>query len=266
MDSSAAGVAGLTDARTLVRQVMAAWPVVVLVTLVALASSLVALESRRPSYSATAKLLISPLPQWDQTFLGTSLIRDSGDATLTASTVAEMLKTPDVAFETARSMGPRWTAGSIRRAVTVQAVEDTNVITATARAAQPDVAVGLADEYARAALRVRWRAIEREITRRTELAEETGLAIPSEGGEEKGVQVLNFIQLTGSDPTLTFQGTTPAERDKELKSIYVIVLAVGGGLFLGSLAALGMSRWRPRSASPDQGLLRDKSDALTPVR
>jgi uncharacterized protein involved in exopolysaccharide biosynthesis len=267
MDSSGAGFAQVTDARTLIRQVMRRWPIVLVITVTALATSLIALESRKPSYTATAKLLISPLPQWDQTFLGTRLIRDAGDARLTASTVTETLKTSSVPIEAARSMGPRWTARSIRRAVRVEAVPDTNVIEVTSRSHRPAVAFKLAVEYARAALRVRWRAIEADISRRIALAEKTGIPISSEGGEGRGVDVLNSVRESGSDPTLMYQGTTPAEREQELNPVLVVLLALGGGLFLGSLAAVLIDRLGNRDKKADRGLLQESSDtdALSPV-
>jgi uncharacterized protein involved in exopolysaccharide biosynthesis len=264
VDSSAVGFASLGDARVLVRQVLRSWPIVVVVTLVAVASSIWALDSRKPSYSATARLLISPLPQWDQTFLGTSLIRDAGDARLTASTVAEVLKGPDSAIEAADSMGAGWTPRLVQRAVFVEAVPDTNVIAVTAHSGSPHVAAKLAEEFVNAVLRSRWRTIKAEVAKRASLAEKSGISIPSEGAViagATGAQVLNFVRLTGSDPTLAFQGATPPEQDNELKPGYVVVLAIAGGLFLGSLAALAMGRLSIKSPAVDRDSLPDGSDA-----
>ena len=78
------------------RAVARRWPVVVLITLGAVLAGCLALAMRDDSYQATANLLVVPLAQSDETFLGTSLIRDSGDASRTPATVAKALHARDI--------------------------------------------------------------------------------------------------------------------------------------------------------------------------
>lgn len=78
---------------------------VVFVAPVAVGASAIALSQRERSYTATAKLLSTPVAQYDETFLGTSLVRDPGDANRTAPTAVELLDSDEVAVASARRLG-----------------------------------------------------------------------------------------------------------------------------------------------------------------
>ena len=212
-----------------------------LVTLAAVGASLIALSSRDPSYEATARLVINPLAQYDVTFLGTSLIRDAGDASRTPSTVAETIDSNAIATETARRMGGGYTASAVRDDVDVQPAGDTNVIKIKARAGQRAVAERLADTYAASVLAVRWRTIDKELAARIAAFHERASAAPDSAdfGRER---VLQSVRRGGTDPTLKIQGIDPAVSDDSLPDWAIVALAALGGLLLGCLAALGMAR------------------------
>src|SRR5918994_1790311 len=99
---------GLSDPRedrpasVLWRALRARWPLVCLITAAAVAACYVAVSQRSESYRATAQILITPISQYDETFLGLEAVRDSGDPVRTAQTASTLLKSSEAAVATAR--------------------------------------------------------------------------------------------------------------------------------------------------------------------
>ncbi|MFF5970682.1 hypothetical protein ACFY7C_04050 [Streptomyces sp. NPDC012769] len=223
------------------------WPLMLLTTLAAVAASLVMVWGpRTPSYSATTKMPVTPLSQSDETFLGTSLVRDAGDADRTSSTVARLLDSHQVAVETARSLGGGWTPESVRGAVDVTPVGETNMIEITARAPEPAQAVRLAQTFAETALKERWQTISAELDRRIAFATRNTDVDPNAGEESRRLQLLTFVRENGVDPTLSIDSTSPPVRVEEMSEVVVIGMAAVGGLFVGVVAAYGIERFRRR--------------------
>jgi glycosyltransferase involved in cell wall biosynthesis/capsular polysaccharide biosynthesis protein len=224
-------------------EILRRWWLVLVITLAAVTASAIALASRAPSYNATATLLVSPLPQYDETFFGTTLVRDSGDATRTGSTVAQLVDTDAVAAATARRLGPSWTARSVRAAVDLKPVGETNLVAVTARGPDRAVVSQLAGTFARSALNVRWRAIRRELDERIAVLNarrQDAVLDPEEF--DRQISALDVVRRSGRDPTLRLQSVRQALPARQLSAPVVMVLALLGGLFLGALAAVGLGR------------------------
>jgi capsular polysaccharide biosynthesis protein len=225
------------------------WVIVVLVVVVALAAAGAALARRTSSYGATATILLTPLPQYDQTFLGTGLVRDSGDATLTASTVAQLLDSPTIAHRTARRLGGSWTTSSVRSAVDVKPIANTNVIAVAAHASSQYRAESLAYRYAKAALEVHWRAVAKQLDDRIRILEAVARSTRGSSDVANDLAAVRGLRLGGSDPTLTFRHVRAGGRT-ETSAVVVIALALLGGLVVGVLAALGIESLRPATRRP----------------
>ncbi len=91
---------------------------VILVTLAAIAAAVAWTVLRTPSYSATAEMLVTPVAQEDQTFLGLPVLRDSGDPTRSVQTAANQIHSSAAAVRTAdearRRLDPQQGPGSDR--------------------------------------------------------------------------------------------------------------------------------------------------------
>ena len=246
------------------RAVVRRWPVVVLITFGAVLAGCLALAMRDESYQATANLLVVPLAQHDETFLGTSLIRDSGDASRTPGTVARAIETRDIGREAAREFGAGWTTDEVLGAITVRADPASAVLDVTAQAPDPETAERLAATFARAALHVRGRNIAAKVDDRI-----AGLGDqPDEGEVRRDVALLTALRRAGGDPTLELRGTHSAASVSTLPAPVVLFLALCGGLFLGTLAALGLDSVGRQRQTEDDGALADtpsraESDALS---
>src|SRR5437867_11592757 len=84
---------------------------VLAITLLALAAAIGWLAHRSPQYQAKAEILVSPLPQDDQTFLGIpDVLRDSpSDPTRTIQTAATFIDSPLAAALAARHVDDAYT-------------------------------------------------------------------------------------------------------------------------------------------------------------
>ena len=226
-----------------VREILRWWPLVIVATLCAVGGAVWSQSGHTPSYTATTTLTVIPLPQWDETFLGTSLVRDSGDATRTAATAAAELQSRHAMTVAADYLGGGWTPDSVAAAVKVSAAENTNVIEVVAQTNDADEAAKLAQGFADATLADRWRTISAELDARIAMINDAVLiAGPNADALFARLQTLDMVRATGSDPTVTIDSTSLAVRSKRMPVWVFVCLAAVGGLVIGVLAAIFMAR------------------------
>jgi capsular polysaccharide biosynthesis protein len=144
-----------------VRAIKAHRVVVCVVVLVTVFASIAWLAYHTPEHEATAQLLVNPLPQDDESFLGLPAIKDAGDPTRTIQTAAALLKSPDAARLAARRMGPGWTQQRVLGAIDIQPAGQSNILDVVARADSGRDAARLANAYVGATLQQRGEAIRR---------------------------------------------------------------------------------------------------------
>lgn len=237
------------------REIARRWPLIVAVMVIAVGAAMWTQSRQVPSYTATTRVEVVPLPQWDETFLGTDLVRDSGDATRTAATVAVELNSARAATVTADYLGGGWTPESVAAAVKVSSFEQTNVVEIVARSASAEKAVKLSQAYATATLADRWRSISAQLDGRIAKIQASALANPAANTDTSNtnplaaqqsdrLQTLHMIRESGADPTMRIESTGAAVGSKQLPTGVVLALAATGGLFVGSLAAAGMAALR----------------------
>lgn len=229
-----------------VRDVLRWWPVVVLTVAAAVLACLPTLASRTPEYTAGTRLLVAPLAQWDETFLGTSLSRYAGDAGRTTATVAAQLDTDRVADATARQLGPGWTSGTVAADVDVTGGEGADLIDIVARADDPATARRLADTFTSVALADRWTTISTELTKRIELMTPRTSTDPNAGEASLQLQLVRLVLESGVDPTLRVDSVMPPALVPQLPAAAILGLAGVGGLFIGLLAAIGLALLQSR--------------------
>lgn len=224
------------------------WPLMVVTTLIAVAAGIVSTTQQEPSYAARMRVVVVPLVQWDETFLGTSLVRDSGDTSRTTATVAALLDSRDAAATAAEFLGSGWTAQSVEAAIEVSAGDDTNIIDVEARSIDRARAVGLAAGFVDAVLAERWRTISAEVISRIEALSDPDISddVVNSDIVSGRLQTLSAIRNSGSDPTVKVESTTPVVRVEQMSVGVVVGLAAAGGLVLGVLAAVGLVHLRRR--------------------
>ena len=234
------------------RSVLRWWPLIVLPAVIAVAAALWSISQQPPSYTAVTRLVVVPLVQWDEIFLGTSLVRDGGDANSTAKTTAELLDSQRAATIAAKYIGDGWTPAAVDRAVKVSAVQDTNVIEIAAHSPDPKAAQRISEDFAKGILADRWQTISAELDARIAAVAAITPPDPNAGEASTRLQTLTLIRQGGADPTLRIDATGVAVEDPRLPVPVVVGLAALGGVAVGLLCAIAAAQLRRRHPARDE--------------
>jgi capsular exopolysaccharide synthesis family protein len=217
---------------------------VILVALVALGGALFYLSQREEEYEATAKVLVTPLPQDDESFLGLQLVRDSGDPTRTIQTAATLIESPAAAAAAARAAGGGVESDEVLdEIVEVQPEGESNILAVTATDEDPEGAALIANEFARAALRARQVALDAQVQAAVGETEEQLAGIVDPGDPRRAVLADRLTRLQtiegGDDPTLSLsERAIPPDDPVGTPRPLVVALALLAGLALGIGGAL----------------------------
>jgi Mrp family chromosome partitioning ATPase/DNA-binding winged helix-turn-helix (wHTH) protein/capsular polysaccharide biosynthesis protein len=223
--------------RRYVRAIRARSLIVAVTTIAAIAVAVAVLATREPTFTSTAQLLVTPLPQDDRTFLGTTLLRDSGDPTRTMQTAAALVVSPLAAERTARRLGGGLDRQTVLADVNIQPLGESNILSVAASSTTAGGAARLANEYAQSALAVRDQEIRRQID-----AVMQSIGPDPTSGDGSRLADLRAVRDRG-DPTLTL--ALPAQvpgASTGAPAWLVLALAAIAGFMLGSIAALFMLR------------------------
>ena len=246
------------------REIVRRWPLVIVVMLFAVGAVFWSDHRQAPTYTATTRVVIVPLAQWDETFLGTSLLRDSGDATRTAATAAAELNSIHAATVAADYLGLGWTPDKVAASVKISVLEQTNFLEIVARSDDAGTAAKLAEGFARATQADRWNRISAELDARIDrVSAELAAAANAGGDNSRGsnpvvdaaaarLQMLRMVRDSGADPTMKIDSTVLATQDKKMPIGVILGVATAGGLFVGLLAAAGVALMRRRVNQPSE--------------
>lgn len=241
-----------------IREVARWWPLILLPTVIAVAGAVWSVSQQHSTYSATTKLELVPLAQWEETFLGTRLIRDSSDPKRTATTVAALLDTRGADITTAQYLGNGWTPEAVDAAIKVSAEQDANVIDIVSTTRDPDTAVRVAAGFVKSALDERWHAIATELDARIA---SLPAGTPASDTIAARRQTIADVRQGGADPTLRIASTSPAVENARQPVVLTAGLAAAGGLFLGVLAAFGMVALQRRRDAANGAVPEDVTEA-----
>ncbi len=214
------------------------WWVVVALVLATVGATAIGLAVREPSYTATARILVTPFPQQaDSTLAGIRILRDSGDGARNLLTATTLLTSSQNASVAAERLKDGTTAAELADTVRVEAAGGSDLIAVTATATTGQRAATLANAYADAALEVR----NRDVQRQAELAlqaiagrNEASLAAPREqlrSLRDQGDPTLSLVQRADADVPADGPGAG-----------MLLVAAVIVGLLLGGLGAVLLER------------------------
>jgi Mrp family chromosome partitioning ATPase/capsular polysaccharide biosynthesis protein len=234
--------------------------IVVLVTLAAVAASVAFVVLRSPAYEATADLLVEPLPQEDQTFIGLPLLRDTGDPVRTTQTAAVLVESEAAADLAAAELGGDWTGEKIlEEAVQVSPEGESNILAITATADSPDEAAELANVYTDSVLEIRGRAFRRSAEALVADLEAQLAATSARDDATRATlatrrdQVRSIVEA--GDPTLMLsQEAVPPSSPKGASAAVIVALALIAGLTLGTGTALVLELVTRRIRDEDEAV------------
>ena len=223
--------------RSYARAIRARGGVVVAVTIAAIGVAAALLAMRTPTFTSTAQLLVTPLPQDDSAFLGTSLLRDSTDPTRTMQTAAALVASPAAAGRAARQLGVD--QRTVEQSVNVQPLGESSIQSNAASSPTAEGAAQHANANATSVLGVRGDEIQRQVDA---IIQTVGANPRPTSGDKSQLAELRAVRDRG-DPTLLL--AQPAQLPRSASGAparLVLVLAAVAGFTLGSIAALLMLR------------------------
>ncbi len=231
---------------------------VALFMLAALAGSIAILQLRSPTYTASAKLLVTPVDRGEAAVLGLPLIQELGDPTRTIETAASIVQTQAIAAAAAEVMGAPWTAERVLDAVVVAPLGQTNVLAVKATDDSAADAAKLADAYANAVIQVRTAQLQERIDRA--IGEiEADLAAPSLPAPSVDVlqQRLSDLRLmrVGGDPTIAVsESASIPQSETGPPSVLIVLIALLAAAVLAPGAALAVELLGPRRLMAEDDL------------
>jgi capsular exopolysaccharide synthesis family protein len=224
------------------------WWVVVALILVTVGAAVLGMSLRSPSYTATARILVTPFPQQaDSTLASIRIVRDSGDGARNLLTATALLSSSQNATVAAQRLGDGTSATELADAVEVEAAGGSDLIAVSATEDSPERAAEVANAYAAAALAVR----DRDVRQQAELALNA-----IEGRDDAGLEVpreqLRSLRDQG-DPTLSLaQRATADVPANGPGSGMVLFASFVLGLVLGGVGAMLLERGDRRVRSRDE--------------
>jgi Mrp family chromosome partitioning ATPase len=234
------------------RALRAHWLIASLIVLVAVAGAVAFVVRRTPEYHADAQLLVSPLEQANEAFLGLPFVRDSGDPTRTVQTAATLVDSQGAAAVAAGRLGPGWTTTRVEHATTVQPVGQSNVLQVQATADRAPLAARVANTYAQSIITFRRSDLKRLVAVRIASAQAELNAIADKQSPE-ALQIADRLSqlrtvADGSDPTISIsqQATVPTGSANTPAWLIILLAALGGVVVAGGAALVLQSVSQPK--------------------
>jgi Mrp family chromosome partitioning ATPase/capsular polysaccharide biosynthesis protein len=233
---------------------------VALVTLAAVGASIAFIALRSPQYEATADVLVEPLSQEDEVFVGLPLLRDTGDPVRTVETAASLMESHEAAQRTADELGRDWTSDEVLEdVVDVTPAGESNILAVTATADTPEEAATTANEFARAALEVRNEELSRLAESLVAQLDARLEAVPASDEITRAELAARRDQVESvaetGDPTLVLaQPALAPTSSTGAAPALIILLALLAGLTLGAGTALALELVNPRIRNEDEAV------------
>ena len=230
------------------------WIVILAVLLCTAAATAYALTARNV-YTATADILVTPVPSDQTNVLGLGLLRQASDPTQDETTAAALVDNAAVATQAQQNLGWSDSPASLLRQVSVKPVANSWIVAITASTGSPTRSMQLPNAFAQAAIQVRTEQLHRALvpaiqTLRQQIQQVTGGA-PATIAQQPLYQGLYQMEalLSGPDPTLRVATgatlpTGPASPNRALD----IAGGVLAGLLIGIAGAFALKALDPRRA------------------
>jgi capsular polysaccharide biosynthesis protein len=221
-------------------------------------------------YSATAQLLVSPVPASDTTFTGIDVLRDTAGKRTAAESAAVLVRSPQVADAVRTQLGLHISQDALLRRLDTRVVDASDVVDVTVADASATTAAQLANAFVDALVASRTTSFQSRLA--SVIRQDTQM-LASRGTGPQAVELARRLAvlrglLGQPDPTLrrATTATTPGS-SSSLGLAAVIGIGAASGLGAGALALLGFALWRRRksgllsaySAVPMPGAMSDRA-------
>ncbi len=240
---------GIQRYAEVIRQHLGTIALTVLVTLLAAGTYLAVAED---VYEAEAGLLISPASNDDPVLGRLGVIRESSDPTRDVQTVAELVETRDVAQRVIEQMSLSQSPESLLSDIEAVPVAQTNIVSVTAQADDPQRASDIANTFGEQVVAERTEEFHRQIDLQLPGLRGQLPGTPGPDSPESQVALLESLR-NAPDPTIRLETrastpTSPASPRPRL----TIIAGLLAGLILGVGGAFAIHAFDPRFRREEQ--------------
>ena len=236
------------------------WPLIVGITVLALAVAAAYVVTAPKKYRAEADVLVTPVSGNEAATSGLGLITESNDPTQTVSTAARLMSTSGVAALTKAHLRLSESTHQILAAVSVEPIAQSSLVAVTAERGSAADAARLANVYAKSAVELGTITLHTTIAAQLPSLERQLESLPSSertGPGTLGERIATLRSLqSASDPTLRVASTaTPPGGPSSPKKKLAVIGGLLAGLIIGLGAAFASQALDPRLRRDQQ--LRD---------
>ena len=230
-----------------------------LAALVAAAAAVAAIYCATVSkrYEAQAELLVSPVPGRDTTFLGFSVLRESGDPGRVVDTAARLVRTNEVAEAVQLQLGLHGSRRELLHSVAAHPVGRSNLVAVVGKAGTPERAAQIANAFAAELVAERTVRFQSEVAQAVaRLQRQLGHARPSAAESLALARRLATLRgLVGAgDPTLQVASNAVAPSSAAWPRTWLVIgLAAAGALLAGAALLFGVPLLRGRRLGLEPG-------------
>jgi capsular exopolysaccharide synthesis family protein len=229
------------------------WLLILALVVGAVAAAALYASTAEKRYEAEADLLITPVSASDETFLGTSALRESGVQSNSVLTAARLIRTPDVAEAVRDELGEDLSRDELLGMVQVEPISQSSIVAILASAGDAQRAAEVANAFARAVVEQRSELFQRDIDAKIDRLEDR---LGEIGGNEQLAGEAGAIQerlshlraLVGAnDPTIQVSSEAlPPEAPVWPRPALTVAVALLAALLLGMGIALALEFVNPR--------------------
>ena len=228
------------------RALLEHWLLILVLMAVAVLAAWAYARTAEQRYEASADVLVTPIPNWDATYLGIDVLRESnsGEAVVTA---ARLITRPSVAEAVKRRLQVDEEPESLVAAIEAQPQSQSNVLAIAAEHETPEGAATLANAFADVLVAQRTQRFQRSVERLTKRLSSRLQEIPKEsrGEGEGGTLQGRLAQLQAfvgeQDPTVQVSSrAVPPSAPVWPRPLLTMWAAALGGLLFGIAAAIAL--------------------------
>jgi tyrosine-protein kinase len=247
------------------------WPIVVLAVVLCVIAGLIGQRLVSSSYTAENDLLISPIDNADNTYVGINVFRSvSSDPTSNVLTLARYSKSLATAEIVKRNLHLTDSPDSLLQRISAVPLSQTNIVSIHASASSPVLAAKLADAFAKATIERRTTQIQSDVAKVIgRLQEQIGRSNSRSSTSVAALQdrVAALRSLVGlPDPTVSVLNSAEVPTTPNKPSVQLVTLAsILAGLLLGFGAALLSDAGGGKIRREDDLLMRDRLPILARV-
>jgi capsular polysaccharide biosynthesis protein len=202
-------------------------------------------------YSATAQLLVSPVPGADTTFAGLDVLRDTAGRRTAAESAAVLLRSPQVADAVRTQLGLHISQAAVLDELDTHVVDGSSVVDVTVSDASATAAAQLANAFVDALIASRTTNFQSQLA--SVIRQDTQMLASGGRGPQASEVARRLAVLRGllgqPDPTLRRATTATAPGSASSPGLATLIgIGAASGLGAGALVLLVLALWRRRDA------------------